>query len=272
MFVRPYESAFCTLTTTKIEYGVSKNTDDTVLTRKIKSASGIIERGVGRTFVPYQADHPHDVLPDSPLIVLADDLLSVTAITDGSGILTTSDYQLLETAGYPKHAIIPAYGGAWQWGSTYAMNAAVSINGLWGFNRNPNNMWVNRTTLTAAINASTTTVPVASVSNIEILSYIKIGSEYMQVTAINTLNLTVERGVNGTTAAAHDNAAVVATYRIESDIEQATITLALYLYETRDSFGERVATVDGSVLLTKLLPSNVRDTLDSLRRERWSTP
>jgi hypothetical protein len=66
-----------------------------------------------------------------------------------------------------------------------------------------------RTRLTAAVNDSTTTIPVESVQGITAGTRIAIGTEEMHVWAVNTLNLDVYRADAGTTAAGHDDEAIV---------------------------------------------------------------
>ncbi len=68
---------------------------------------------------------------------------------------------------------------------------------------------VPSTTITAAMNATTTTAPLASVANVSVNSVLQIDTEQMVITAISGNNATVVRGVNGTTAASHANGATV---------------------------------------------------------------
>ena len=93
------------------------------------------------------------------------------------------------------------------------------------------------TTLTAGINASVTTVPVASVTQMPTSGTIIIGSEEITYSGISTLDLTgCVRGVNGTTAATHSTSDAVlqfirgmdeileANYRITSTNVDAPMT------------------------------------------------
>ena len=79
------------------------------------------------------------------------------------------------------------------------------------------------TTLTAGINASVATVPVASVTGLPPSGTIIIGSEEITYAAISTLDLTgCIRGVNGTTAATHSTSdAVLQFIRGMDDILEA---------------------------------------------------
>ena len=79
------------------------------------------------------------------------------------------------------------------------------------------------TTLTAGINASVATVPVASVTGMPASGTIIIGSEEITYAAISTLDLTgCVRGVNGSTAATHSTSdAVLQFVRGMDDILEA---------------------------------------------------
>ncbi len=66
------------------------------------------------------------------------------------------------------------------------------------------------TTLTAGINATALTIPVASVAQMPASGKIRINSEVIKYSSISSLNLIVsstsDRGVDGTTAASHSSA------------------------------------------------------------------
>ena len=94
------------------------------------------------------------------------------------------------------------------------------------------------TTLNGAINDSTTTVIVASALAIALQQVIQIGAEQMQVTGIAGATLTVTRGFNGTTRAAHATGANVLKRRIFNigwinDIEERHVKLELVCTEER---------------------------------------
>ena len=84
------------------------------------------------------------------------------------------------------------------------------------------------TTLTAGINASVTSVPVASVAQLPASGTIIIGSEEITYAAISSLNLTgCVRGVNGTTAATHSgDDAVLQFIRGMDEILEANYRIA----------------------------------------------
>ena len=79
------------------------------------------------------------------------------------------------------------------------------------------------TTLSAGINAAVTTIPLTSILGFPTAGNIIIGTEDITYTGISSLNLTgCVRGVNGTTAATHNNGdAVAQSPRGMTDIQEA---------------------------------------------------
>lgn len=85
----------------------------------------------------------------------------------------------------------------------------ATITGTWGYHDNWSQAWVDTGDTvqnTTQISASGTTLTVTAATNFEVYQLIKIESEYLFITDKSGNNLTVERGVNGTTAAVHLNA------------------------------------------------------------------
>ena len=79
------------------------------------------------------------------------------------------------------------------------------------------------TTLSAGINATATTIGVASVTGFATSGVITIGTEQISYTGISTLNLTgCTRGINGSTAATHNTSDAVLQFPIGmTDIQEA---------------------------------------------------
>lgn len=157
-------------------------------------------------------------------------LLSLTSVTAGSTSLTAGT----EVVGFPDSSVPPwnklrRASTTYDWwyytpsdGSLYF----VAVTGIWGLHYDYANAWLAVDTLAANINSSVTSLTVADVDGVDSLGYtsrispgalLKIGSEYMEVTAINTGTnvVTVRRAVNGSTAAAH--VATDAVYRWQVD-------------------------------------------------------
>ncbi len=88
---------------------------------------------------------------------------------------------------------------------------------------------------------------VTNVAVFEIMQYIRIESEYLLITAISTNDLTVERGVNGSTPAEHASGTQIDQYQQTPEIAQEARRLAIRHFELRagikDSFVATAETV-----------------------------
>ena len=90
----------------------------------------------------------------------------------------------------------------------------------------------------------------------------------MFIYSISSLTLTVERGVNGTTAALHDNAKSLYIYQYPYDVWQACINLASAIYQNRGKQGiqsERLGDY-GYTLEKSQVNSILEDTISGYRR------
>jgi hypothetical protein len=107
----------------------------------------------------------------------------------------------------------------------------ASVAGVWGYNMDYANAWLAVDDLSAGINASVTTLTVADVDGdnpygeaprISAGNVIQIDTEWMDVIATNitTNTVTVVRGVNGSTAAAHLVDAPVSVYLVDESIRR----------------------------------------------------
>lgn len=122
----------------------------------------------------------------------------------------------------------------------------VTVTGVFGYHHDYSRAWETVTTMTASINASVTSVAVVDGTTLQPGALIRLGDEYMIVTAISTNTLTVKRGANGTTAAAHDGTVTpvdVELYHIEDNIQRIVYRQAALLYARRGAFEE--AKIDG---------------------------
>lgn len=264
-----YESALCTLnavtqqiklnTDTDVSFTANQTAaiatldpnDRSYLKRLIKGVSGLIENDQHRTFIPHKETYKYyrDTLSlfrdgNAYRMYTYADLLSITGITWVATALTSSQYRLWNTENSPNEFIgidpdaiseLPA-----------DFDEAVSVDAFWGYHRDPDNMFVDSgTTVDGVHNATVTTLAVASSADIEIYSYIQVGSEYLFVTAIAVDDLTVERGVRGTTAAAMAGGEAVNNYQQTPEVAQAARRLVVLLYHNRGEVGAVVPIGDG---------------------------
>jgi len=121
------------------------------------------------------------------------------------------------------------------------------VYGVWGYHRRYASAWLAVDAIAAGINATVTALTVADVDGLNVQGYgprisagnlLKIDSEYLEVTATNiTTNVvTVIRGANGSTAAAHLIAAPVSVWQVEDNIKRVTARQAGLLYARRGAF------------------------------------
>lgn len=136
----------------------------------------------------------------------------------------------------------------------YRTAAFVVVDGTWGYHQDYANAWTLVDDLSAEINADVTAIPIddAGAEDGRLIgdrySYgtlIRVDDEMMLVLEVNTStnDLTVQRGVNGSAAAAHLIDAEVELYEVEDTIRRITARQAALLYARRGAFESQ--TVDG---------------------------
>jgi hypothetical protein len=215
-------------------------------------ASDVIQRATGRTFVPYQATFTlpyqeyrawlcYDDTLSARVLRLPDDLLSVATFTFTGATLTTSDYYTRPANWFPIREVA-IYGDV---SLTYpsANTDTISLAAIWGYHPGPDNMWQDSgaTVSDNPFSASAVTLNVSSSANLQVLQYIRIEDEYLLITAISSNALTVQRGVRGTTAAAHIQTTGIDTFVPIEDIADECARLAIRRYRLRAAI-EVVAT------------------------------
>lgn len=148
-----------------------------------------------------------------------DDCLNISSFDWNGTALTSSDYRFR----YPN--VSPNYELTFNPNTSFdslAWNENVSIIGIWGYHNSYNDMWVDSgdTVLDSPLSASATSITVTDADTFDTYQLIRIESEYLFITELNTTTniLTVERGKNGTTAASH-----VATTQIDTFVPMPAI-------------------------------------------------
>lgn len=138
----------------------------------------------------------------------------------------------------------------------------LSVTGIWGFNQDWSNAWLTSTdsiTTIGGINSTVTTFTVADTDGANAYgviprfsagNYIRIGTEYMLITATNTTTntLTVRRGALGTTPIAHAQGAVIDIYQVDDVITRVVARQSALLYSRAGAF--QVETLDGVGVVT----------------------
>ena len=115
--------------------------------------------------------------------------------------------------------------------SFYGGQQTLEIIGTFGWQ----NTTSDATTLNGNITSTTaTTVTVTSGATLSEGNTILVGTEQMYVESIATNDLTVVRGVHGTTAATHTSGDAVVAYTYPDDVMQICLDLARVEYRNRD--------------------------------------
>lgn len=236
--------------------GADLTNDKSVIIDYIREASTLISSWCYRTFVPYIHTSAKIDYFLSPFMIqeLPDDTLSVSSISDADDtVISSSDYRLRDTlnslSGMPYRYIEFSSNASLSYTDSDNFSPVFTINGIFGYsNQSYDNAWVTVTSTQGAIgNATTTSVTVQDATGIETLDYIRVESEFMQVTAISSNTLTVLRGVNGSTAVQHNDTPDVEVWKIPQAVKLACTRLSAWLYVSRQTEIQTVQFQDGTV-------------------------
>jgi len=129
-------TTYCTLAEIKRYVGTDKATDDALLNELITRASARIDSYCQRVFVATSGTRTFDAVRqiDGRTLLLDDDLLSVTSITNGDGAaVASSAYVLLPSNHTPKYAIALKASGGTSWTYQSDPEEAIEVVGTWGY-------------------------------------------------------------------------------------------------------------------------------------------
>jgi len=134
----------------------------------------------------------------------------------------------------------------------------LSILGNWGYTADT----LSVTTADAIGSTTATSISVTSATALGPAQAILIDSEQLYITAISGNTLTVERGVNGTTAATHSGGASLTRYDYPELVVQACLDIAKLTFRNRD-LGSAGSIGAGEMSMT-VAESEVRSVLMTL--------
>lgn len=182
------------------------------------------------------------------------DLLEVTSLTTRNGevAISSSDYTLrrLFLPAGPPYDVIQLLDdgtvGSFDW--TGSPEGANSVTGWWGYHEEWADAWEDSGDEIEdnPLSDSATTITVNDATGRDLqgfsprfgrLAIIKIDDEVMQVTNVESNTLTVIRGANGTTAAAHLQNATIYLYRPMTNVRDATRLIAAQKIRRKDTIG-----------------------------------
>jgi hypothetical protein len=241
-------------------FAASDTAEDARLLAALEAASTTIERRTRRHFTPRVATIPHSINRQNVRdLLLNDDLLTLQSLTNGDG----SSININNAIVLSSSAIRLIDGTAFIYTDT--PEDAVFVTGIWGYHPDWDSAWIDSgdTVQDNPLSAVATTITVNDVDaanvdgtpRFQVGQVLRIESEYVRVLATDdALNtLTVARGINGTTAASHNNATALEIYQPPTDVVNLCLRWALWLYKEPDAPSWNI-------------PPVLLDTLDGLRR------
>ncbi len=218
--------------------------EDARLLRALEAASAQIERLTGRRFLPYVATRQYD-LPPADTLLLDEDLLSLDALYNGDGsAIDLADVLLMPAS--PPHSVLRLRDGAYYMAVNGA-DAAITVAGIWGWHERYSRAWVaSGESLAMPLDALATTLSVSAIGGVagdgqsprfQVGALLRVDDELMRVVALDEAaqTLTLERGAQGSTAAAHSTGAPLEIFRPDAEALSLTLRWAAWLYRQPDS-------------------------------------
>ncbi|MEN6533752.1 MAG: hypothetical protein ABFD60_07010 [Bryobacteraceae bacterium] len=208
-------NCYCGLTDLKQRIGEIGTTRDADLMLCLDAASRAIDDFCGRVF--WTASGARVFTPLACEWANVDDCLSVSSLKsdeDGDGIPEAEwtqgrdgDFFLSPVSGFPKTVLLRAVNASRSF--VAGLMNSIEATGVWGYGdgRRAAPWDALGVTLTVAT-AGGTTATVSAAGGIQAGNTLLVGTEQIHVSAISGTTLTIERGANDTTAAAHSAEAV----------------------------------------------------------------
>jgi hypothetical protein len=248
----------------RLGLAAAETADDLRLLNAMQAAAYGIERATGRRFSPRLASIRHTVTHPTALL-LDDDLLELTALTNGDGSSLNLNNLIKVPDTTPYGGLMLTGGQLYTWNETRVH--AITVTGIWGYHDRWSDAWLDSgdTVQNNPLSSGGTTITVTDAdgadSDLETPRFqvghlLRIESEYLRITAVNTATniLTVQRGVNGTTPAAHAQNTPIYTYQPPTDVAALALRWASWLYREPDTSTFAPA------------PANLMEALAPLRR------
>lgn len=261
--------AYASLDVTKNELKATSTVEDAKLYERILQCSARVDGLFQQRrplFAPYIETRQFLLSPERTnyewnTFYFGDFLLALTSVTVGGQALTVGS----QVAAWPS-LLSPIHrlrltnltDSWWNFCTTPLAPILVEINGIWGLHRDYTNAWLKVDDLQGNITDSATTLTVADVDGADPYGRVprlsqghllRIGTEYLAVASVNTSSnvVTVRRGVNGSTAAAHSTGDDVEVWQVESSVERLVARQAAFMYARRGAFESANITDIGQV-------------------------
>lgn len=242
--------------------------DDDHLVAMLESASTMMERIAQRRFTPHIATQAHTIhLHNTRELVLRDDLLELTTLTNGDGTaIDQADVLLLPDPNNEPASIIRLINdAAFVYETT--PHLAIQVAGIWGWHDHWQTAWIdsNDTIQDNPLTSTATTLTVSDADGVDdygesprfqVGHLLQIDAEYLRVIGVDatTNTLTIRRGVNGSIAAEHPTDTTISVYQPPYDLEMLCLRWANWLYREPDA------------RLSNALPGTLLDGINLMKR------
>ena len=291
-----------------ISDGLTYLVNDSRISRFALMMSRKFDTLIKRSFLPIRATYQYDFPTDEgsynyintsgfPLfpnvLNLHRDLLSVITLTTSNGDTSIAADNIILRTGYssnyyPKDNIELTIDGdqtAFSYSGT--PQNSQSVDGIWGYHEQYEDAWQSVDTVQDAggINALVTTITVVDADafdeqglkpRFQEQQLLRLGStdtsEMVYITGLNysTNELTVIRGVNGSTAAIAAQNSVIEVFRPHEEINHALLILSAHAYRRKDTVGKEadknLFTNAGVLVIPQQIPQEVRDMVMAYKR------
>ncbi len=248
---------------------ITTTTEDVQLRNLLEQSSRFIDNEMGRYFYTREDTLYFDGSTD-PLRI--GDILSISAFaTDDNDDATfenayteDTDYRLYPLNDFPKTEARIINGSSYA-GYASGIGKGIEITGVFGYGDGESaTPYYNSTTdLDGSLTATANAVAVTSATPFAIGQTMRVDSEQMFITAIASTVLTVERGVNGTTATTHDDTDVTYIHQYPKPIIQACLITSMRAWKRKDSAYQDVVGGGplGTVITSKGIDPDVVETI-----------
>jgi hypothetical protein len=264
-------SNYTTLDLCKSELKADSTVDDSLLFRYIIQASQRVDLTMGTPrrpyFAPYteQRTYPIEATRISSrywenTFNLRDHILAFTEVLRQTTDIT-SQVALYTWSNEVATALrLTNCSYDWYTGCSSTQPYKIYVTGTWGYHPDYSNAFDSVDTVQDnPLTAAATSITVSDADGADLWGFtprfspgnlIKIEDELIDVTAVNTTTnvLTVRRGRNGTTAAAHAQDTAISVYQVDERIQRAVTRQATLLYARRGAY--QVETLDGVGVIT----------------------
>ncbi len=242
---------------------VGQTADDGLLVSLLRAASRLIDSYTGRHFEPERRTRTYT--PDHPArLDLHADLLALHALTNGEVI------PLLAVQLGPANEAVKSSIDLQE--AAFSYQAAL-VDGTWGFHPNWASAWADSADSVqddpllagaGCVTVSDAGALVDGLARFQIGQLLQIESEYLRVLAVDaeSNSLTVERGVNGTSAAEHALGTAILIYGPPDDVRLICLRVAAWLYRQKDAgFLVAAGGLRGQIVVPQALPPDVEQVL-----------